>query len=89
MNKPQLYNVLLSNYPKDNPEFMSAVANAYCISKEDTDRLIKEISERKQITIICAPLDIAKTLSDRFLEICRRNAYLAKIDLQLSGKYDA
>lgn len=87
MDRPQLYNVELSNGVKDNKEYICAISDIYDIPKEMIPELTENINKGKKTVIACLPLDIAKTLSDIFINFCNENHYTYKIDLQLSGKY--
>lgn len=87
MEKPQLYNVELSNCPRNNSDFISSVASIYNIPKDKVMKFIDDVNNGRKTIVACVPLDIAKTLSDVFVDSTHCK-YGVVIDLQLSGKYD-
>lgn len=88
MERPQLYNVIISNYDRSE-QLIAAALSAYNIHDEDRDAFVINLKGHngKRAVIACLPLDIAKTFSDIFLDSCEKQNLAAGIDLQLSGKY--
>lgn len=88
MNRPQLYNVFISNCPGSDPVFLEISKTSFRMTEEEFARFSKEIVEKRRSIAVCAPLDIAKTLSDTFIATCRTKPMSVKVDFQLSGKYE-
>lgn len=87
MNKPQLYNVELTSGVKNNSEYINALLSIYHVSKDNAPKIIDDINHGRKTIVAKVPLDIAKTISDVFLDTCRKNGYSSKISFSLSGEH--
>lgn len=88
MQRPQLYNIELTEAVRNNPQYITALISIYKVPKEKSAKIIDDINNGRKTVVACLPLDIAKTVSDIFINTCHKNNYTSKINLQLSGKYD-